>query len=117
MSTTSAAPKRRRSVASDTGLKMQRKCSDGRELHVALEFQRHIHRVTVLAQAPAAWSLNTPLQCTVKALNDKALLQFAHAALPPVCVQVPWPVVPGSYGATFCDGYVFTIPTQPMGRT
>jgi len=117
MSTTSGAPKRRRSVATDTGLKTQRRYSDVRELHVALEFQRHIHRVTVLAQAPATCSSNTPLQCTVKALNDKALLQFAHAALPPVCVQVPWPVVPGSYAASFSDGYVFTIPTKPIGRT
>ena len=117
MSTTLAAPKRRRSVASDERPETQRMRSDVCELRIALEFQRHIHRVTVFAQVPATCSLDTPLRCTVKALNDKALLQFEHATLQSVCVQVPWPVVPGHYTTAFCDGYVLTIPTQPTGRT
>lgn len=112
-----ASSKRRRTDDEDDVPGQQRMRADVHMMQVALEYQRHIHRITAFVHVDTKVSLDTPLVCTVTAAHDGAYLAFEHAVLEPVRFAVPWQVVPGTYSSAFCDGYVVMLPTHPAPRT
>jgi len=81
---------------------------------VALEYQRHIHRVSVFVHMDLAQLPSTDLVCRVApAGEDVWRIDIEHAQLAHLCVHVPWPLVPGEYTAPFQDGFEMMIPVEP----
>lgn len=89
--------------------------ADTMEASVALEYQRHIHRVSVFVLTNPAQSLNDDLLCRVTSAEDSVrCVAMEHPQLVQLQVHVPWPLVPGVYTAPFQDGFEVTIPVEPQ---
>ncbi|WFD18341.1 HECT-type E3 ubiquitin transferase [Malassezia caprae] len=109
-----AAPAQKRARSPEAPAFVPRTRADTQEAAVALEYQRHIHRVSVFVLTDPAQSLNTDLICRVApAGEDSRRIELKHAQLAYLCVDVPWPLVAGEYTAPFRDGFEVMIPVEP----
>lgn len=86
----------------------------GSQTSVALEYQRHIHRASVLVRTDPTLSLSGSLVCRVVPAGERMRVVLEHAQLPHTQVDVPWPLIPGVYTALFDDGFVVTLPATPQ---
>ncbi|KOS13083.1 hypothetical protein Malapachy_1699 [Malassezia pachydermatis] len=94
----------------------QRVRLDRKDVSIALEYQRHIQRVTAFVVVSTTWALDTPLPCHVLQKENDTILHFSHASLEDIYIRTPWPILLGTYTAAWSDGYVLTMPTAAASR-
>lgn len=108
--------KRRRTHGADEEEAYHRQihCPKLTNMSIALEYQRHIHRITAFASVHTNNFLDTPLRCIAEPDVDgcHTWLVFQHVSTDDVRVRVVWPVIHGIYTATARDAFVCVIPTS-----
>lgn len=110
-----SAQKRARSPEVPDGTFVPRTRADRQEATVALEYQRHIQRVTAFVHTDSAQSLSADLVCRVAPADGGVWrVVLEHPQLAYLHVDVRWPLEPGVYTAPFQDGFEVAIPVAPQ---